>query len=390
MAGWIASLEQIVRTAGDVELAVAFHFQSDKFKDIQNGVAYYPMPEVKASKTEKLLKPEAIDARKTDLYRSVVNDFKPDIIQIFGSENDFGLLCGKTDVPVVIHMQGCLPPYLNAVFPVDMNIYDFLFTGGLTLRNRYIGLRTQSAFNRNAKKEIKTIARCRYFMGRTQWDKGLINLFNPSAKYFHCNEALRDSFLLGNNIWSYSPSDHKTIVSVISAPWYKGVDLILKTALLLKRFASLDFEWQVYGVRDIRFFEKKYGIRAKDAGVRIMGSVGKEALADALCAASCYVHPSYIDNSPNSLCEAQIIGVPVLATYVGGIPTLVDNNRTGILFPANAPYDLAATIKNLVEDEQLLNMLSQNERKAALERHNPEAIKTTLLDIYNSIISEQK
>ena len=72
------------------------------------------------------------------------------------------------------------------------------------------------------------------------------------------------------------------IVSVISSPWYKGADLILKTAKLLKRFTSLDFEWRIYGVRDIRFYEQKYGIRASEVNVCPMGTASKEKLVDVL------------------------------------------------------------------------------------------------------------
>lgn len=62
-------------------------------------------------------------------------------------------------------------------------------------------------------------------MGRTEWDKSLINLFNPSATYFHCEEVLRDSFMNNNKQWKVEVSDKIKIVSVISNPWYKGVDL---------------------------------------------------------------------------------------------------------------------------------------------------------------------
>ncbi|WP_294604739.1 glycosyltransferase [uncultured Bacteroides sp.] len=326
---------------------------------------------------------------KVRYYLKIIEDFKPDLIQIFGSENDFGIICQHTLIPVVIHMQGCIPPYHNALFPVGMSSSDFIFHKGLSLQRRIIGIRSEPAFHKRAEQEIKTIQNCYFFMGRTEWDKNLINLFNPNAIYFHCEEALRDSFMNNGKRWNLQKSDKVKIISVISNPWYKGVDLILKTAQLLKRFTDLDFEWQVYGVRDIRFYEHKYKIKATDTNVKIIGTASEERLVNALCSATCYVHPSYIDNSPNSLCEAQVLGLPVLATYVGGITSLVRNGETGILFPANAPYTLAALIKRISTDTELALQLSYKARQQAIERHDPDAIRTKLLEIYKQILDQK-
>lgn len=372
--GWISSLEQIVRSVNDISLGVAFKLDGQKPKNIIDDVTYY-----------------CIDSKSNGVqkYIEIIDDFKPDIIQIFGSENEFGDICSHTDIPVVIHMQGCLPPYHNALFPVGMNKFDFLIGRGLTLRRRFMGWRSEPSFRRRAEHEINTIRSCKFFMGRTDWDKALVSLFNPDAKYFHCEEALRDSFLNMDKHWVPSSQDKIKIISVISNPWYKGVDLILKTAKLLKQFTKLDFEWNVFGVSDIRFYEYKYGIVAKNVNVNIRGSVGKEVLVNELCNSSVYVHPSYIDNSPNSVCEAQLIGIPVLATNVGGIPTLVKDGETGFLFPANDPYMLANLIKMVVNDRALSVKLCASEISVAKARHNPDSIKTTLLNVYNYILNEK-
>ncbi len=384
--GWIASLEEIVRRNQDIQLGIAFYFGSERGRCVKDGVKYYTLPNDTRGFVEKLIKPEKVDDR-VDKYLEIIADFKPDVIHIFGSENDFGLICGRTSVPVVIHIQGSLPPYLNALFPVGMNKLDFIIGRGLTFRRRIIGWRSELAFKRNATREIGILNKCSHFMGRTEWDKNLVRLFNPSASYYHCEEALRDSFVNGNRFWKYVYNGNMVIVSVISNPWYKGVDLILKTAKILKVYAKVKFEWNVYGVSDIRFFENKYGIKAKDVNVNIAGSVGKEKLVNALCEASCYVHPSYIDNSPNSLCEAQYLGVPVLATNVGGISSLVDDGKNGILFPANDPYTLAGHIITLNGNRELSENLSVAAHDLAVRRHDPETIGTTLYRIYKSIAS---
>lgn len=383
--GWIASLEKIVRSCNDVELGIAFQFNDGQFKYDNDGVAYYPI-----SKSHKsLICRKGNREAEVKKYLRIIDDFKPDLIQIFGSENDFGEICFHTKIPVVIHIQGCIPPYRNALFPIEMNQFDFLFTRGLSLKRRWIGLRSKPSFSKVAEREIKIIQQCKYFMGRTEWDKGLIDLFNPNSKYYHCEEALRDSFIQSKDFWQYKNTTKVKIVSTISNPWYKGVDLVLKTAQLLHRFTNLDFEWYVYGTSSISFYEHKYKIKASEVGINVMGVASKEDLTSALLGASCYVHPSYIDNSPNSVCEAQYLGVPAIACNVGGVASLFDNGRAGILVPANDPFTMAEKIKSLVCDEARSKELSKLELAFAHRRHNPENIKGQLMNIYKSILENE-
>lgn len=385
--GWIASLQLIVMKEPSIELAVAFNYNGQGSRSEKDGVVYYPIESQSRSIRSKILGKNNSNIEK---YLHIIHDFKPDIIQIFGSENEYGEICKHTSIPVVIHMQGCLPPYQNALFPVDMNQYDFIFTGGLSLIRRWVGLRSKPAFARSAQREVETIKHCRFFMGRTEWDHNLIKLYHPEANYYHVEEALRDSFWNDGRIWKHQPDKHKkTIISVISNPWYKGYDLILKTAKLLKEECELDFEWQVYGFRNVEFFEKKYNIQSKHVNVRAMGVASQEELADALCSSDCYIHPSYIDNSPNSVCEAQILGLPVIATNVGGVSSIIEDGKTGLLVPANDPFTLAVKVKDLLSNPYQMNYLSSQARTMALRRHNSELIRDSLLSVYEDILSKQ-
>lgn len=385
-AGWIASLEAIVRKQPEIELGVAFYFEDSRSKIVQGGVTYYPISSQKSSLWQRLTGNND-DAKKVEAYLQIVRDFRPDLIHIFGSENDFGLICKQVKVPVVIHIQGCLPPYHNALFPIGMNTTDFWLTQGLDAHSRFMGLRSEPSFRKRAEKEIQVIKSCPYFMGRTDWDKNLISLFHPEAVYYHCEEALRSSFLQIAKPWTFKNRPQVKVISVISRPWYKGADLILKTAKVLKEFTPLDFEWNVYGVGDLSFYEHKYGIKAKDVNVKVRGTASQETLVAELSEATCYVHSSYIDNSPNSLCEAQIIGVPVLATHVGGIPTLVEGGA-GVLFPTNDPYTLAGLIRRSASDRVWAETMSAKEREAAGKRHNPDAIRECLWSIYQQIVAD--
>lgn len=91
------------------------------------------------------------------------------------------------------------------------------------------------------------------------------------------------------------------------------------------------------------------------------------------------------ENSPNTVCEAQLLGIPVIATNVGGTSTLVRHMETGILVPANAPFFMAANIKLLVEDVELASRLGIAGRQTAIDRHNPEKIVSDLVQTVNII-----
>jgi glycosyltransferase involved in cell wall biosynthesis len=100
-----------------------------------------------------------------------------------------------------------------------------------------------------------------------------------------------------------------------------------------------------------------------------------------------YVSASHIENSPNSVAEAQLLGMPVIATDVGGTSTYIENKKSGLLIPSGDPYALAGMIKSLSMDQALQKTIARNARKEALERHNKDRIVKCLLEAYASILN---
>lgn len=109
-----------------------------------------------------------------------------------------------------------------------------------------------------------------------------------------------------------------------------------------------------------------------------------------MCQSTMYVHTAYIENSPNSICEAQMIGMPIISTMVGGIATLVRNGVEGDLLPANDPWQLANAIVELAKDIDRMKSYSEHSRKHALDRHNPNNILQQLLGCYKDLLQESK
>ncbi len=388
--GWIESLERIVRSRSDIELAVSFLEPGALIQKCEsNGVLYYPIDvEFKQSVVSKIYKNKHVRADQNLIKQclSVISDFKPDLIEIFGSESAFGLLKEHTSIPIVVHIQGSLPPYTNAFYPPGYSLADLVLTNIFNLKLWFRYLLKKVRPNYSVKREEAILRMNNNFMVRTRWDKALVKLYNPRCKTYICSEALRQCFLDAIERWSFKKRDKLIFVSVGSGTFLKGYDLTLKTANLLVNNTSLDFEWRLCGPTsdDIKQFERMVGKKA--INIVALGKCSADKVRDELLNADVYIHTAYIDNSPNSICEAQYLGLPIISTYVGGIPSLFQKcYPTDYFIPANDPYYLAYLLSSL--DESVLVDLSEMNYKVSHERHNEGVIYNSLLDCYNDMLN---
>ena len=315
----------------------------------------------------------------------VIEDFKPDVIQCFGSEWPFGLIAECVDIPTVIHMQGFSTIYSLSAHMTHRiyDIYKYHHYNPFSMIH-YWYRSTKKPLSKAREKSIMQMNK--YFMGRTEWDRNIVKYYNGNARYFHCAEALRTEIINSPVKWHYQKRSKMRIVTISSASALKGNDLILRTAQLLKEF-NFEFEWRVAGGKDsFVFFERILGLKHENLNIRLLGMLDVHHVVNELSEADVYVHTAIIDNSPNSLCEAQYIGCPVVSSFVGGIPQLVENGNTGIFYPYNETHTLAFKLMSLHNDEKLLSELSANEMSVAHKRHDDRNIFNQLIKVYNSMV----
>jgi len=394
--GWIESLEELLKKETSIDLAISFFHPSDDKKVVIENTSYYPVLRKKARRTpikhlfnswtgslenEKKIVP---------MFLKIIDDFQPDVIHVFGTEGVFGLLQKHTSIPVVVHLQGLINPYLNAYFPPNLSKKDFLFNSSYFIdnilgRSPIFGLKR---FKNQAKREEEILRNTKNVMGRTEWDKSIAKIYNPDVSYFHVDEVLRPIFYNNEN-HKRTQSGKVIIVSTLSPSIYKGIDVVLKAANILKNETEIDFEWRVIGVNNdnklLKYFISSTKIVPEKVNLKFKGRKSPEELTDLLIQASIFIHPSYIDNSPNSVCEAQIIGVPVIACNVGGVSSLIDHKETGILVPSNGVFEIVSWVVELSRDQELLNSLSQNGKLKAQVRHDQNKIIRDLVNVYKTI-----
>ena len=179
------------------------------------------------------------------------------------------------------------------------------------------------------------------------------------------------------------------ITSTISFPTYKGYDVILKVADILKNEMHLDFEWNVFGNVQPEFMEKHTGLKHEDLNIHLRGVASAETIRDTLLGSTLYFHPSYVENSPNSVGEAQLVGIPVVASRVGGTDSMVEHGKTGFLYPVTDPYMAAYYIGRMIEDKEENVKIGKQAREVALVRHDKGKIVEELLRTYHQIMQDK-
>jgi glycosyltransferase involved in cell wall biosynthesis len=180
------------------------------------------------------------------------------------------------------------------------------------------------------------------------------------------------------------------IVTTISGALYKGYDIILKTAKILKDNIGDNFTWKVFGNVVPAFYEKMLGIKHEDVNVELCGVAKPSQLVEVFSNCTTYFHSSYIENSSNAISEAQLSWCPVVACYIGGNDTLVKHGEEGFLVPANDPYMAAARVIQLYENRELNKRMGEASKATASKRHDRETIVNGLIDIYKQIIEIEK
>lgn len=393
--GWMVSIQEEIEKNRAIDLGICFLTYNVLPTKQVGQTNYFPIKYREKKLSEKIkgyIKYNDVTVEEPewdyyiDHYRKVIDEFKPDIIHVWGSEQYAGLAVFATNLPLVLHIQGTLNPYYSTLYPLGISRRDYIFQdfNPCGIINRYY---SDLWWRRHCYRERKILKKVKHFIGRTDWDKRTSAILSPDSKYHFGEEIMRADF--------YNPIERKlpetlTITTVISSPLYKGYDIILKTAQIIKSMLKIDFIWNVYGVTSDPFVEQELGIKPSEVNICCRGRANVETIKKAHSESTVYFHSSYIENGCNSIIEAQMSACPIIANYVGGLSNTVINNETGFLVPLNDPYQAAYMIKYLYEHKEENIEMGLRSQKDAFYRHNKENIINDLIKTYKDIVANEK
>ena len=390
-SGWVEEVIEFLQRTQEVSFGC--FWTVDDIKEVKNGnVHYYVIPAASADLN-------GINDNTRKYLQWIFERSKPDVVHIFGTEHEWTKEALKIVDPrrTVVHITGlvsmCALHYYGGLRDKEIRV--------ATLRDLLKGgIRTgRKNFEKNSITERESLLLAKQVMGRTSWDRACILQVNGNLKYYACNEMLRKVFY--EQHWKLETCEkHRLFVSTGNYP-LKGVHNAIKaTAIIKMRYP--DVKLVVAGnditrndtIKDklsrtsygkyIRKLIRKYGL---EKNVYFIGPQNVDQMVEQYLKANVYVLPSAIENSPNSLGEAMLLGVPCVAAFVGGVQDLLTDRQEGFLYPFDEPYMLAYYVMRYFENSEEAIRMGENARKRAQVTHSREDICHRLLEIYQDIIS---
>lgn len=345
---------------------------------------------------------------EADTFAVLLRAEQPDLVHIWGTEypaaaamHAAALAAG---IPALVGIQGVMrdcaahlcdgvPARYLKSNPVQ-NFIDRTVPGALLDK-------MQARFDSLAKAEADLLANARHVTGRTSFDRAAAADLAPDARYYPCNETLRPAFYT-EPLWrprtfgtapvllmtqgNYPLKNLHTLLLALPALLERWPGLVLRVAgwgpldkgPLLRPVIEALFPYQTYCARLIR----ENGL---EGHVQYTGPLKETAMRQAYLDADVFVLPSYCENSPNSLGEAMLLGMPCVAARAGGIPDMLHEGE-GVLYslPGDAGA-LANALFAVLDDTAAAAEMGRAARRRALATHDPDANAAALLRIYEAV-----
>lgn len=396
--GWVYSSAKRIASIQNYNVCIAsIHEHGDKFlKFEKDSILYYIVPTKSRNVYDKNLE---------TFWKTIASEFNPDVTHIYGTEFPLSLsfvnACGNNGV--IVSIQGMVsmyePYYFGGLLFKDLlpntSIKEILLKS--TIFN------TKKHFKKRGEYEFELLRQVKYIEGRTSWDKENCWAINPNLKYFECHRTLRDEFY--KHKWNPDMIERHSIFLSQGRSPLKGMHIALKAMAIVKKhypdvkmYVTNDINMDspvIHRVWDGRCYDNylRKLIKSLDLtnNVVFTNYLDEKEMCMRYLHSNVFVCPSSIENSPNSVGEAQILGVPCIASYVGGTMDMVKDGETGFLYRFEESNMLAYKIYHLfrMSKEEILE-LSLNERNAASKRHSVEENTRRMINIYNEVYAEER
>lgn len=311
--------------------------------------------------------------RAVNDWKVIIEKEKPDIIEIWGTEFPYALaaLGAAKDIPCVIYVQGILDSiakyYISGLSKKELK-------NAVTIRDIFTGRtisQTQYRYEKRSCYERKIANMSGHIIIENNWARAYYAKMCPGVKAHYLPFSISNSFR--EHSWSEDIMKPHTIMCPAANYPIKGLHMLLK-ALAIVKTEYPDVNLFVPGtvpkpansltgkLKELgydRLIKKLIKDLDLSENVIYTGRLTADEMAEKMSEVNCFTMTSAIENHSSTLKEAMTVGVPCVASYVGGVPQYAEDEENCLLYRFEDYEVLAQNICRIFADKELRVKLSE-------------------------------
>lgn len=338
--------------------------------------------------------------RMINEVNDIIDFISPDLIHIWGLENDIGIKMIKNGLRYrhLLEIQGissaCAYYYYGGLKFKDIisciRLKEFLCFSASIIAHKI-------SATKKAKCDQYLIGHIDNISTQSDWVRAIImDKVSKNAMVFHSRIAIREAFL-DSTPWKIpqTPIINIFVMSAASHP-FKGLHIAIKAFSLVARCYSnaklliagdLGINKPVYKKPGyVKFLESLIVELNLSDKITFLGPLNGKEIVNEMQKCRVMIHPSFVESYSLTLAEAMAVGIPNVVSFAGAMPELASDETSALFYNSHDYYKCAYQIIRLINSDELSLKISTKSRSIALKRNTVDNAATRQYDIYKMII----
>lgn len=322
-----------------------------------------------------------------------VSETRAEVVDYHGTEYGYALAHRYLQCPAIVTIQGVIhdvvPTYYGPSGALSFFVKSLL-NGGFS--NLLAQPATMLSYRQRLWLEARVFKLHANYLGRTPYDlEWARQLHGGKIFYQTAHRILRPSFY-SSDAWRRPrlPGGKFVICRTGRFAPDKGIDNLMRAVARIRSQEGIDVTLRIiggdkptsgWGVSLVKLSEE-LGI---DDAIEYLGYLNEEEIIRNLAQADVFVLSSYSENSPNSLVEAMCLGLPCVASDVGGTRSIVEDGVSGLLYASLSYEDLAEKLLAIERDPARAAEMGAAARLSVMKKNDPKEVLASTLAAYESV-----
>ncbi len=395
--GWMETAFEAVKDSSEITLGVATIYMGTELKHTAaDGHVFFAVPS-----KQFMGRYDYKDEYNQAQWKKVVDEFQPDVLQIWGTEYTMGLCAqiAAKGIPSVVYMQGLMTMIAkHCLDGIDFRT-QFAYTSLYELWKGKCLWMQRKKYRNVAKIEQEILSKAKAAIVESDWCGGICSIISPKIKVFKSDLPINSVF--STYEWDYGKLEKNSIFTVSGGYAVKGHHILFEALSIVKKqfpnvklyipgasrlLCKLSYREKIQMSSYDKYLSKqitKYGLQDN---IILLGKLTPQEMAEKMSTCHCFVMPSVIENHSSSLIEAMMVGLPTVSSFVGGLNSYYKDGENGFFYRAEETEHLASLIIRYFNDETLCRKISRQGMSDQRSQRLSINLKKDFETIYKSVV----